>query len=161
MRKLQEVKVAGDRRLSRSEREQRDARVLELFLAGLTYREIGAATGFRSASGVHRVVQRELAAGASRREVLTDDAFVLWQERTEGLLAAHWERATRVDGPDHRSAELCRKLLGQQARVYRAGEVVDPLPAATATLPTSDDGDEGGDDDLSRLRAKRNRTGGS
>lgn len=143
--------MAGDRRLSRAEREQRDERVLQLFLAGLTYREIGAATGFRSTSGVHRVVQRELTAGAARREVLSDEPFVLWQERTETLLAAHWDRATRADGPDHRSAELCRKLLGQQARVYGLGADV-PLPAPT---PKLHGGDDDQDDELSRLRARR------
>jgi hypothetical protein len=148
--------VAGGQRLSRAEREQRNERVLQLFLAGLTYREIGAATGFRSTSGVHRVVQRELAAGAARREVLSDEPFVLWQERTEALLAAHWDRATRADGPDYRSAELCRKLLGQQARVYGLGADV-PLPAPTATLPADDDGEEGVDD-LARLRAARGPT---
>ena len=57
--KRQEVGVAGDRRLSSSERERRDARVFRLFAEGATYREIAEATGFRSTSGVHRVVQRE------------------------------------------------------------------------------------------------------
>jgi hypothetical protein len=130
--------------------------VLQLFLAGLTYREIGGATGFRSTSGVHRVVQRELAAGARRREVLSDEPFVLWQERTEALLHAHWDRATRADDPDHRSAELCRKLLGQQARVYGLGlDVVDPLPAPTVTLSDDDDCE----DELTRLRARRRTPG--
>jgi hypothetical protein len=148
--------VAGNQRLNRAEREQRDERVLQLFLAGLTYREIGAATGFRSVSGVHRVVQRELAAGARRREVLSDEPFVLWQERTEALLHAHWDRATRADDPDLRSAELCRKLLGQQARVYRVGvDVVDSLPAPTVSLSADDEDDEDGVDELSRLRAAR------
>jgi hypothetical protein len=137
--------------LSRSEREQRDERVLRLFLAGETYRQIGQSVGLRSVSGVHRIVQREMAEGAARREVLTDDALALWQERTEGLLRAHWERATRADSPDHRSAEMVRKLLGQQAKVYGLGADV-PLPAPTPTLHGDDDGQ---DDDLSRLRARR------
>jgi hypothetical protein len=98
-------------RLSRAERERRDEKVLRLFLTGLTYREIGAAVGLRSVSGVHRVVQRELAAGARRRGVLTEDAFDVWQERTEALFQVHWERA--LDG-DYRSAELCRKLLAHR-----------------------------------------------
>ncbi|WP_301149002.1 hypothetical protein [Mycobacterium simiae] len=153
--------MAGQRRLSRSEREQRDARVIELLLAGLTYREIAGATGFRSVSGVHRVVQRELVGGAERRDVLTDDARALFIERSEGLLRAHWERATRAENPDHRSAELCRKVVFQQARMLGVGQDLgQPLPGPTQTLPDQDGDDDDGDDDLSRLRAKRNRTGG-
>ena len=155
--------MAGQRRLSRSEREQRDARVIELLLAGLTYREIAGATGFRSVSGVHRIVQRELAEGATRRDVLTDDARALFIERSEGLLRAHWDRATRGENPDHRSAELCRKVVFQQARMLGLGQDLgQPLPAATTTLPDQNAADDDeGDDDLSRLRAKRNRTGSS
>ena len=153
--------MAGQRRLSRSEREQRDARVIELLLAGLTYREIAGATGFRSTSGVHRVVQRELAAGASRRDVLADDAFALWQERQETLLRAHWERATAAT-PDHRSAELCRKLLAGQAKVYGLGQDAGhPFEAATTVLVDQDAADDDEPNELERLRAKRNRTGGS
>src|SRR5882762_4150427 len=122
-----------------------------MFAEGASYREIGAAVGLRSVSGVHRIVQRELAAGARRRDVLTDDAFALWQERQETLLRAHWERATRADSPDHRSAELCRKLLTNQARVYGLGADV-PLPAPTPTLQGGDDDQDDGQDDLSRLR---------
>jgi hypothetical protein len=54
--------VAGERRLARAEREQRDQRVMRLFVAGTSYRQIGQAVGLRSVSGVHRIVQRELAA---------------------------------------------------------------------------------------------------
>lgn len=149
--------MAGQRRLSRSEREQRDARVIELLLAGLTYREIAGATGFRSVSGVHRIVQRELAEGATRRDVLTDDARALFIERSEGLLRAHWDRATRAENPDHRSAELCRKVVFQQARMLGVGQDLgQPMEAPTQTL-VDQDADPEGDDDLSRLRAKRNR----
>ena len=153
--------MVGVQRLSRSERERRDARVFAMFAEGASYREIGAAVGLRSVSGVHRIVQRELAAGARRRDVLTDDAFALWQERQETLLRAHWDRATAAT-PDHRSAELCRKLLANQARVYRLGEAVQELPGPTQKL--GDDGQDDGDEpenELDRLRAKRDRTGGS
>lgn len=125
-------------RLKRTEREQRDQRVMELFLDGLTYREIGEATGLRSVSGVHRIVQREMKGSAARRGLLTDEAFAIWQERTEALFNAHWDAA--LDG-DHRSAEICRKLLGQQASVYAARPVEKPEPS----LP----------DELARLRAAR------
>jgi hypothetical protein len=148
-----EVTELPDRpRLSRAERERRDEKVLRLFLTGLTYREIGAAVGLRSVSGVHRVVQRELAAGARRRGVLTEDAFDVWQERTEALFQVHWERA--LDG-DYRSAELCRKLLAQQARVYGLGaDGGSSLPAPTQTVGPGEDEPQ---DELSKLRAARGR----
>ncbi|MGP4056631.1 hypothetical protein ACTWP6_17705 [Mycobacterium sp. 4D054] len=123
---------------------------MKLFLAGLSYREIGAAVGLRSVSGVHRIVKRELAAGASRRDLLTDETFAIWQERTESLLRAHWEQA--IAG-DHRSAELCRKLLAQQARIYNVGVDTNPLPVPTAAVPA--DEVDGGPDELSKLRARR------
>jgi hypothetical protein len=134
--------------LTKREREQRDEAVIRLFLAGESYRAIGAAVGMRSASGVHRIVQRELAAGARRRGVLTEDAFDVWQERSERLFQAHWERA--LEG-DHRSAELCRKLLAQQVRVYGLGVDADPLPPSTLTVDIDDDAQ----DELSKLRAAR------
>lgn len=144
--------MAGEQRLTRAERERRDDAVMKLFLAGLSYREIGAAVGLRSVSGVHRIVKRELAAGASRRDLLTDETFAIWQERTESLLRAHWERAI---GGDHRSAELCRKLLAQQARIYNVGVDATPLPAPTAAAPAADDLDDEQPDELARLRAAR------
>lgn len=153
--------MAGGQRLSRSERERRDSRMFAMFAEGATYREIGAAVGLRSVSGVHRIIKRELVAGASRRDVLLDDAFAVWQEREETLFRAHWERAlgSADTPPDHRSAELCRKLLANQARVYGLGVDV-PLPAPTATLAHDHDDQDDDEDDLSRLRAKRHRTTG-
>lgn len=144
--------MAGEPRLSRAEREQRDDKVLRLFLAGLTYREVGAAVGLRSVSGVHRIVQRQLAAGAPRRDLLTNETFALWQERIEALFQAHCDKA--IDG-DHRSSEICRKLLAQQARVYGLSTEVDPLPAPTPTQQPVDPGEDEPQDELSRLRAAR------
>ncbi len=140
--------MPGQERLSRSDRERRDGRALELFLAGLTYREIGAAVGLRSVSGVHRVVAKQLAAGAQRRELLTGEPFALWQERTEALFQAHWDRA--LEG-DHRSAELCRKVLAQQARVHGLSDDV------RVAAPTPGSPEDGPTDELSRLREARRR----
>jgi hypothetical protein len=105
--------------------------------------------GLRSVSGVHRIVQRELAASVARRGLLTDEAFAIWQERTERLLQAHWGRAL---GGDHRSADICRRLLAQQASVYGLNAQVG-LPTPTTTLGA--DGEQAPQDELARLRAKR------
>ncbi|MDR3656935.1 MAG: hypothetical protein P4L48_15120 [Mycobacterium sp.] len=111
------------------ERARRDARVVRLFLAGLSYRDIGAVVGLRSPTSVGNIVARELAASAERRGLLTDEAFAVYQERSERLFRAHWGRA--LDG-NHRSAELCRKLLGQHAQIYGLAKEVS-LAGGTPT----------------------------
>jgi hypothetical protein len=55
-------------------------------------------------------------------------------------------------GGDHRSAEVCRKVLALQASVYGLSAQVG-LPGPTATLGV--DGDQAPTDELARLRAKR------
>lgn len=137
-----------------AERAERDQKILQLFLAGATYRQIGAAVGLRSTQSVHHVVQRELSSAARRRALLTDEALAVYQERVEALFRAHWGPALRGD---HRSAEICRRLLGQQARLYGLDDLVDgSLPNPTVgTSGIADDDDKDLPDELSRLRAKR------
>ncbi len=132
------------------ERAKRDARVIKLFLAGASYRDICAVVGLRSPQSVGNIVQRAFAGSSQRRELLTDEAFAAWQERSERLLCAHWSRA--LDG-NYRSAELCRKLLGQQAQVYGLAQEVS-LTAGTPTGAVAVEPDEPDMDELARLRAK-------
>lgn len=148
--------MASPERLTREQRQQRDHEALRLFLAGETYRQIGATIGLRSASGVHRIVQRELAAAAGRRGLLTDEAFAIHQERLERLLCAHWELALDASNPNsHRSALICQRILAQQSRIYGLAESMT-LPPPTQTGPEHDDDDIGGTvDELARLRAAR------
>jgi hypothetical protein len=51
LRESEVVIVADQRRLTRSERKQRDHQVMQLFVAGATYRKIGQTVGLRSVSG--------------------------------------------------------------------------------------------------------------
>lgn len=95
-------------------------------------------------------MHRELKASAARRGLLVDECFAVWQERTERLFHAHWDRA--LEG-DHRSAEVCRKLLAQQARVYGLDAEVGGLSAPTPTQAV--EGEQAPMDELARLRAKR------
>jgi hypothetical protein len=136
-----------------AERARRDARVVGLFLAGLSYRDIAAVVGLRSPTSVGNIVQQEFGSpdSAARRGLLTDAAFAMWQERSERLLRAHWGRA--LDG-NHRSAELCRKLLGQQAQVYGLAQEV-ALAAGTPTGVVEVEPVEPDMDELARLRAAR------
>jgi len=133
-----------------AEREVRDADILRLFIAGSSYRQIARAVNV-SLTTVHRVVQKQLAAGAKRRELLSDEALAIHTERTERLFQAHWTKA--LSG-DHRSAELCRRILAQQARLQEA-ELTAQLPAPTPTAGMSSEDDEEPQDELSKLRAAR------
>ena len=141
-----------------AERAERNAEILRLFLAGHNYREIGLLKAV-STSQVELIVKRELADNARRRNLLTDEALAMWQERYERLFRAHWDQAL---AGDHRSAEICRKMLGQQARLYGLEDLnsPSPLPPPTSPLPPdeNDDEDEGPADELARIRAARTGT---
>lgn len=118
-----------------SETAERDQRILQLFLAGATYKQITAAVDVDSAE-VHEIVCRELEESGQRRTVLSDEARAVYQERTEALFKAHWAPALRGD---HKSAEICRKILEQHARFFAnqeqyesRGNVVDEISARRA-----------------------------
>lgn len=96
---------------------ERDAKVLQLFVAGASYRQIAAAVGVASAEVVHEIVRREIEQTAARREVLAESASAVFVERSEALFRAHWGPALRGD---HKSAEICRRILEQQGRMFAA-----------------------------------------
>jgi hypothetical protein len=134
-----------------AEREIRDADILRLFIAGATYRQIAKALNVGLAT-VSRAVQKQLAAGAQRRELLSDQALAVHTERTERLFQAHWDKALRGD---HRSAEICRKILAQQARLQGLEAELTPLPAPTAPVEVDEEVSQEPTDELSKLRAQR------
>ena len=138
--------------MNRAQREERDADILRLFVAGATYRQIARATQCGVAT-VDRAVKKQLAESATRRDLLSDQALAVHTERTERLFQAHWGPALKGD---HRSAEICRRILAQQARLQGLEADLTPLPAPTATAGPADD-DEGPTDELARIR--RARTG--
>lgn len=130
------------------ERAERDAKALQLFIAGASYRQIGAAIGLRSPASVDRIIKRELASAARRRALLNDEAFAVHQERTERLFQAHWGLALKGD---HKSALICQRLLMQQSRLYGL-DADTSLPAPTLPVEVGSNEDE---DELAQLRAKR------
>lgn len=97
------------------ERRGRDERVLGLFLAGATYRDIARRVGLRSPQSVGNIVERELRAAAGSRSPITETGRAMWIERSERLLAAVWPKAMTGD---HLAGEECLRLLNQQARFY-------------------------------------------
>lgn len=143
-----------------ADRADRDQRILRLWIAGGSYPRIAQAVGLTTRR-VEQIVKAALAAGAARRALLAEEALAVHQERHERLFEAHWGLALKGD---HKSAELCRRMLDQNAKLHGLYADAVPLPAPTAPL-TSDDGEAGGQDseepadELSKLRARRGTAG--
>lgn len=137
--------------MNREQREDRDADVLRLFIAGASYRQIAKVLNVGIAT-VSRAVAKQLAAGAQRRELLSTQALEIHTERTERLFQAHWTRA--LNG-DTKSALVCQRILAQQARLQGLEADLTPLPAPTQTGLPVDEDDEGPTDELARIRSAR------
>jgi DNA-binding CsgD family transcriptional regulator len=138
-----------------AERLERDADVMRMFTSGATYAQIAKAVGLTQMR-VDQIVKREIAGSARRRVLLADEALAIHQERTERLFLAHWGPALKGD---HRSADICRKMLDSNARLQ--GLYADALPSLPA--PTSNEGVTGDEDEdgneLARFRARRTPAG--
>lgn len=109
---------------------EQSERALQLFLAGATYPQIASALTV-DAAAIHDTVCAALAGSADRRVLLSDNAPAVNQERTEALFRAHWGAA--LSG-DHKSAELCRRILERQAMSMNdtakpEGDSVDEIAA--------------------------------
>lgn len=130
-----------------AERARRDQKVLGLYLAGATYRDIASVVNV-SASRVHQIVERELESGADRRELLTTKAADMLIERTEALLRANWPAAMRGD---YKAAVIVDRVLARQSRLFGLDTAGGAMPATT--IPD-------GDDELTAWR-KRRSTGRS
>jgi hypothetical protein len=132
---------------SATQRRAREAVILQEFLAGASYREIGRDPRVNlSAQGVANVVNATLSQGAERAGLLREHAATIYAERLERLLCAVWERAL---AGDYRATELALRTLDQQARFYWPK---DRLKASG----TTDDGEQ--ENELERYRRQREKT---
>lgn len=142
------------------ERAKRDAKVLQLFVAGATYRQIAEAVDLASVASVDSIIKREMAKAARRRDRLVDQAFDVYVERTEALFKAHFPKAL---AGDHRSAEVCRRILAQQARLYGLdipaggpGNAEPPEPPLEGDTDDTDDAEGAPVSDLAAWRSRQN-----
>lgn len=119
---------------SRAERAKRDARVLQMFIAGATYRDIGERMAM-SHTNVDKVIRREMAKAAKRRDQLADQALAVFVERTEALFRAHFPKAL---GGDYKAAVICDRVLARQARMGMYG---GGAAAISGPGPDEDDDD--------------------
>lgn len=140
--------------MNASERAKRDLNVMQLWVSGTSYRAIAAVVGLRSPQSVHDIVQKQLRDTDQRRQLLEDQSFAMFQERWERLFRAHWGPA--LDG-NHRSAEICRKLLGQFAQVYGLTQQAVSVAGGTRRDAVEPESDDSQLDELAKLRAARAR----
>lgn len=135
-------------------RETRDALILQMFLAGIPYRQIAAnKTVDLSVAGVHKVVSRQMQLSAQRRNYLADNALDVHIERLESLFAANYGKAV---GGEVKAAELCRRILDQLGRAHGIdGKAIADLPPPP---PPGDEDDEDEDDGDELGRWRRDRT---
>jgi hypothetical protein len=140
--------------MKRAEREIRDARVMELFYGGASYRSIAEAVGLRSHVSVGNIVQRELGSTAERRELLTDEAMAVFTERFEQVWRANWSKAS--DGDRYATME-CRRLLGLAASVFGLSRKVTFADTGRLEVDVEPERDDDNEpmDELARLRFNR------
>lgn len=138
--------------MNAAERKTRDEEILRLFMAGASYAMIARQVSMTQ-TRVDQIIKRELSAAARRRTLLTDKALEIHMERTERLFQAHWLLALKGN---HRSADLCRKMLNDNAKLQALYPDTTPLPAPTGKLDGGND-DQGEEpmNELDRLRARR------
>lgn len=141
-------------------RETRDALILRMFIAGMSYRDIGkhGMVGL-SANGVHKVVKREMAKSALRREYIADNALDVHVERLETLLSANYGKAVDTKAPTNdrvKSAELVRRIITDLTRLQQIDLSTFGTPPA-GPIGGSDDDDDG---EVTDLTEYRKRSGG-
>jgi hypothetical protein len=124
-------KVASAKRLTAKQRAARDQRVVDLFLAGLSHRQVAAKAGI-SHTMVGKVVKRDLDERMEQRGAV-GEAMVLAQRQND-LLRAHWQGAL---GGDVQSSRIVLQILRMQEKaVERAqiGAIVDAEVVVDAEL---------------------------
>ncbi|URM86452.1 RNaseE [Mycobacterium phage Hilltopfarm] len=140
--------------MNRVERARRDAKVLRLHIAGATYRQIAEACDI-SVGMADKIVKRELAKAAARRDLLADQALAMFLERSESLFKAHYPKAMKGD---YKAAVICDRIMARQARLFGvvdghgiggAGTEDPPEPPDTGDDPEDDD------DELAKWRSRR------
>lgn len=140
--------------MTAEQRAKRDIRVLDMFLAGATYRQIATAVGLKSHSAVHNIITRELQKSAVRRGLLTTNAAAVLIERTEALYRANVTNALRGD---YKAAVICDRMLARQSRLFGLDAAGGAMPPTNdPDDPVGEDDEEGGDE-LAQFRRRRSR----
>lgn len=99
---------------TKEERDRRNLRIFQLFVAGHSEREIGRIVGL-TGQRVHQIIKTELANASQHRELLTSEALAMYTTRLETLLTAVWPKVLKQD---LKAVDVARRLMEQQARLY-------------------------------------------
>lgn len=139
-----------------SDRQRRDAQVMQLFYAGASYRAIAEAVGLRSKSTVGQIVERQLGEAAEQRELVSGESRTVWLERHERIWRANY--AAAVAGDRYAISEA-RRLLAQFATMHGLARPVTLADTGRLEVDVDDDGQDDTQpdsmDELARLRYNR------
>jgi hypothetical protein len=148
-------------RLTQEQRVERDALILQLYLAGRPLDWIAKHPRVTlSMTRVHEIIHRELQALASNQGLAREQALTIYTARLETLIGRVWPQ---VAEGNLKAIEVSRRLLEQYARLYDLNDERNPV---TLTPPMSDDElsmlDEASPafqqlDDLTKYRLKQHR----
>lgn len=138
--------------LTNEERARRDTLIMQMFLSGWSYKDIGRHSHVNlTYARVHTIVKKALEDAANRQTLLQDKALAIYVERMEALMKATWPQAMQGD---LKAVEMSRRLLEQMSRLY---DLEEEGRVSTGSLPPSDaELDEDSDDELAEYR-KRHR----
>jgi len=128
--------------LTTEQRSKRDALIMQMFLSGWSYADIGRHSHINlTHARVHAIVNKALAETAQRHALLQDKAFAIYVERMEALMKAMWPQAMQGD---LKAVEASRRLLEQMSRLYdleEEGKVTGAAPMSDADFEEPE-GDE-------------------
>jgi hypothetical protein len=113
-------------KLTREQMDARDEKILRLFISGCSEGEISRWVDL-TAQRVHQIIRAGLKRSARHHRLLDDEALAVYIARLETLVRAVWPK---VMAGDLRAVEVARRVLAQQARLYRLEERVDAIPPA-------------------------------
>jgi hypothetical protein len=137
-------------KLNAQQREERDAQILTLFLAGWPERVIAQHPRVNlSKSRTHDIIVAELDKAAKRFGLISEKALIVYSERLEMLIRAIWPKATGGDR-NAKDVEVARRLLEQQAKLYQITDDRFGMPIAPM-------GDNELDEDVVELQRYRER----
>lgn len=143
--------------LTREQRQARNTRILALFIAGWSERDIGRAPGVNlTGQRVHQIIKAEMKNEVRHQQLVSDQALALYTTRLDTLLRAVWPKVAQGD---LKGIETARRILEQIGRLYDIEEErVGALPPVNDLL----NGDDGGNDprdELARYRSRHARSG--
>jgi hypothetical protein len=141
-------------KLTREQMNTRNEKIMRLFIAGHSPTEITRVMGGVTRQRVDTIIRREIQRGEAHRQLLADEARVVYTSRMETLIRCVWPAALQGD---LKAVETARKLVEQQARGLGVVAGAAAAPSAAADLSEFDMDDPGDVDELALYRRRHRR----